>query len=66
MKLYRVIGKKFESGVIKVSGLCVRSFNGLKRGLEKAWEKIKEYHFIVWIGLGLIFMYPLIAKIFGG
>lgn len=41
-------------------------FEALKRGIHKSWEKVKEYYFIVWIGLGLIFMYPLIVKIFGG
>ena len=66
MKLYRVIEMYFNCGVIKVSEIFIHSFNGLKRGIEATWDKVKEYYFLVWIGLGLIFMYPLIAKIFGG
>ena len=66
MRFYRVLGIKFESGVTSVSEILIRSFNGLKQVIERAWEKVKEYYFLVWIGLGLIFMYPLIAKIFGG
>jgi hypothetical protein len=66
MRFYRVLEMYFVSGVIKVSEIIIRSFDGLKRGIEKAWEKVKEYYFLVWIGLGLIFMYPLIVKIFGG
>ena len=66
MRFYRVLGMKFESVVTSVSEILIRSFNGLKQVIERAWEKVKEYYFLVWIGLGLIFLYPLIAKIFGG
>ena len=61
-----VLGMKVESGVSKVSEFIWMMFEGIKRGIYKAWEKVKEYYFLVWIGLGLIFLYPLIAKIFGG
>lgn len=66
MKLYRVIGAKVESGVSKVAECIWNIFEGIKRGIEDAWENIKENHYIVWIVLGLIFAYPFIVKLIGG